>query len=126
MTSTGVFIRRSVREVASRHWAPDIRSTNPVASAATNTPVPAADSQFRVKRAASGFAPGGAIGGIRWTRAFSAGMSQNGRDSVPPSFVPRRVVSNFTPEKSALSVFLNSGAPHRAQQAMRMAQGSQA
>src|SRR6266540_6146604 len=126
MTSTGVFIRRSVRAIASRHCAAFIRSTIPVRSDATNTPVPAAESQLMVNRAASGFAFGGATGGIRWTRLWSAGMSHAGKDSVPPSFEPRSDASSFTPEKMPFRNFLNSGAPQSAQQAMRMAHGSHA
>ncbi len=53
-------------------------------------------------------------------------MSQKGRERVPPNLEPNRVESNFTLAKRAFSVFLYSGMPHRAQQPMRMAQGSQA
>jgi len=50
-------------------------------------------------------------------------MSRYGRESVPPMYSPREI---FTPEKRPLRSFLNSGMPQIAQQAMRIAQGSQA
>src|SRR2546426_584351 len=65
MTRTGVFMRRAVRTMVSFHWAALSMSTIPDRSAATNTPVPAADSQLMTKRAASGLAPKGATGGFR-------------------------------------------------------------
>ena len=126
MTRTGVFMRRSVRLIDSFHCAPVMRSARPESSAATNTPVPAADSQLIVKRAASGFALAAAIGGIRCTRLWSAGMSQAGSESVPPKFEPRRGNWNFTPEKRLLRVAFQVGMPQIAQQAMRIAHGSQA
>src|ERR1041385_5066400 len=62
MTSTGTRMRRAVAAMAVVHCFAVSRSIRPEISAATNTPVPAADSQLSVKRAASGFAPGGATG----------------------------------------------------------------
>src|SRR5207244_6551563 len=78
------------------------RSASPERMAATNTPVPAVDNQFKVNLAASGFASGLTIGGIRCTRLCSDGISHTGRENE-------------------LSVFLNAGIPHNAQQRMRMA-----
>src|SRR5436853_117788 len=54
MTRTGVFIRCMVCTKTARHCAADKRSTRPEMSPAANTPVPAAESQLMVKRAASG------------------------------------------------------------------------
>ena len=56
MTSTGIFMRRAVARAASFHWLAVKPSISPDSSAATKTPVPAADNQLIVKRAASGFA----------------------------------------------------------------------
>ncbi len=87
-----------MRPTASFHCAPVSFNTRPVNRAATNTPVPDADNQLMVKRATSGFAPGGATGGMRCTKPWSAGMSQTGRESEPPKFEPNSVVVNETPE----------------------------
>ncbi len=51
-------------------------------SAATNTPVPAADSQLIVNFAASGFASGLTTGGVRWTLLWRSGISQAGTRSA--------------------------------------------
>src|SRR2546427_6198201 len=99
MTRTGVFMRRAVRTMASFHWAALSLRNRPDRSAATNTPVPAADSQLMTKRAASGLAFGGATGGMRWTRLCRAGISHAGRESVPENVEPRSVVLKVTPEK---------------------------
>src|SRR3954465_6219283 len=56
MTRTGIFMRRIVCTNTFLHWAAESLSTSPEMSAATNTPVPAADSQLIVKRAAAGLA----------------------------------------------------------------------
>src|SRR5258705_1756457 len=98
-------------------------STRPDGSAATKTPVPAADSQLIVNRAASAFALTGATGGIRCTRLCSAGMSQTGNDSEPLNVEPSSVVVNVIPENRLLRNFLNSGTPHSAQQAIRITHG---
>ena len=60
MTSTGIFIRCIVCRNASFHWLALSPRTSPESSAATKTPVPAAESQLIAKRAASGFAFTGA------------------------------------------------------------------
>src|SRR5262249_11307016 len=126
ITSTGMRMRAIVRANASRHCAADSRSTRPESSAATNTPVPAADSQLMVKRATSGLALAGATGGMRWTRLCREGISHAGSDSVPAKAPPRSRVLNLTEENRLLSDFLNSGSPQIAQQAMRIAHGNQA
>src|SRR6266545_4909554 len=102
MTRTGIFIRRRVRAVASLHCARFILRTRPDSTAATNTPVPAAESQLIVKRAASGFALGAATGGIRCTRLCRAGISQPGSESVPLNLEPRSVVLILMSEKRPL------------------------
>src|SRR5437763_243128 len=51
MTRTGVFIRCAVCLKTLFHCAAESLSTSPEISAATNTPVPAADNQLRVKSA---------------------------------------------------------------------------
>src|SRR5690242_11809738 len=117
-------MRCRVRLMDSFHWAALIRRTRPERMAATNTPVPAAESQLMVNLAASGFAPGRAMGGIRCTRLCRCGISHAGRDSVPPNGEPRMVVLNFTPEKRLFRPALKVGMPQIAQQAMRIAQGS--
>ena len=88
--------------------------------------VPAAESQLMVNRAASGLALIGATGGMRCTRLCKAGMSQTGSESVPVNGEPSSVEANLMPDKRLLRYFLNSGMPHRAQQRMRITQGSQA
>src|SRR4051794_39891876 len=105
------------------HCVAESLRTSPEMSAATNTPVPAADSQLIVKRAASGFAFTGATGGIRCTRLCRAGMSHAGSDSVPPKGEPRSVVLNLMPEKRLLRNALNSGIPQSAQHRIRMIHG---
>src|SRR5437870_8978773 len=97
-------MRRAVRTNASLHCAAVRRSASPERIAATNTPVPAVDNQFKVNLAASGFASALATGGIRCTRLCSEGMSHTGAEN-------------------AFRVFLNAGMPHKAQQRMRMAHG---
>src|SRR5689334_4197305 len=116
-------MRRSVWRSASPHCGPDRRSTRPERTAATKTPVPAAESQLMAKRAASGLAFTGATGGIRCTMLCSAGMSQTGSDSVPANLDPSSVVENVTLENRLFRNVLNAGAPHRAQQATRMIHG---
>src|SRR4249920_475138 len=111
---------------AAFHCAAFSFNANPERTAATNTPVPAAESQLIVNRAASGFALMGAIGGIRCTRLCSAGISQTGSESVPPNVDPSSVVVNLMSAKMLFKYFLNSGTPHMAQQRMRMAHGSHA
>src|SRR5262252_5627295 len=98
------------------HCAPLSLSTSPDSKAATNTPVPAADSQLMTKRAASGLAFSGATGGMRCTRLCSAGMSHPGSDSVPLNFEPSSVVEKVTFENRLLRNVLNAGAPQSAQQ----------
>src|SRR5215472_17517342 len=125
-------MRRAVRRTASFHWAALIPRTRPDSSAATKTPVPAADSQLMTKRAASGLAFGGATGGMRWTRLCRAGMSHAGRESVPESVESRNVVLNVTPEKTLFMKVLNFGKgggpllPQSTQQRIKIAHGSQA
>ncbi len=63
-----------------------------------NTPVPAAESQLIANTAASGLAFTGATGGMRWTRLWSAGICQAGRESEPANVEPKRVVLKVTPE----------------------------
>src|SRR5258706_1977527 len=111
---------------ASCHCAAFNRRTSPDRSAATKTPVPAAESQLIVKRAASAFALGAATGGIRCTILCSDGISHTGSDSVPPKVEPNSVVLNVTPEKSVFMYFLKSGQPQSAQHRMRMTHGNQA
>ena len=105
------------------HCAGESRSTSPEMSAATNTPVPAADSQLMVKRAASGLAFTAATGGMRCTRLCRAGISHAGSDSVPAKGEPSSVVLNLNPEKRLLRNALNSGMPQSAQHRMRMIHG---
>src|ERR1700693_6606625 len=126
MTRTGIFIRRAVRPTASPHWRPLTRSTSRESRAATNTPVPAADSQLIVKRAASGFASGLTTGGVRWTLLWSAGMSHAGRESVPLNGDPRSVVSILTVWNTLFSFVFQVGIPQRPQQRIRIAHGGQA
>src|SRR5437870_4694352 len=97
-------MRRAVRTNASFHCAAVRRSASPERIAATNTPVPAVDNQLKVNLAASGFASGLATGGIRCTWLCNDGMSHTGSEN-------------------ALSVFLNAGIPHSAQQRIRIAHG---
>src|SRR3982750_62425 len=123
MTRTGIFMRRIVCTNTFLHWAAESLSTSPEMSAATNTPVPAADSQLIVNRAASGLAFTAATGGMRCTRLCSAGMSHAGSDSVPAKGEPSSVVLNLNPEKRLLRNALNSGMPQSAQQRMRMIHG---
>src|SRR5882672_560608 len=111
---------------ASFHCAAFSRRTSPDSSAAMKTPVPAAESQLIVKRAASAFALGAATGGIRCTMLCSDGISHTGRDKVPPKVEPNSVVLNVTPEKSVFMYFLKSGQPHSAQHRMRMTHGNHA
>src|SRR6266568_2667254 len=99
MTRTGIFMRCSVREVASFHCAAFILRTRPERIAATNTPVPAADSQLMTKRAVSGFALAGATGGMRCTMLCSAGMSHAGREGAPENLEWRSVVLKVMLEK---------------------------
>src|SRR3954471_9546836 len=122
----GVFIRPRVCAIACFHCAPDIPSTRPVSSAATNTPVPAADSQLSTNCAASGLALAAPTGGIRWTRLWSAGMSHTGRDSVPVSLEPNSVVSNLVPASRPSSQSLLDLKPQNTQHAIRIAHGSHA
>src|SRR5262252_2167584 len=119
-------MRLSVCATASFHCAAESFSTRPVSSAATKTPVPAADSQLSTKRAASGFAPSAATGGVRCTRLCRAGMSHAGNDSVPPNGEPSSVVLNVTEENRLLRYFLKSGMPQIAQHRIRMTHGSNA
>ena len=126
MTSTGIFIRCIVCTNASFHCVAFSLSTRPERIAATNTPVPAADSQLIANRAASGLALTGATGGMRCTRLCSDGMSHTGSDSVPPNVEPSSVVVNLMPENRSFRNFLNSGMPHSAQQTIRITHGSQA
>src|SRR5438309_8372011 len=100
-------MRRPVRTNASFHCAAVRRSASPERIAATNTPVPAVDNQFKVNLAPSGFASGFATGGIRCTRLCSDGISHTGSEI-------------------SLTVFLNAGIPHKPQQRMRIPQGVQA
>src|ERR1051325_4311812 len=126
MTSTGVFIRCAVWLKTLFHCAAESLSTSPELSPATHTPVPAAESQLMVKRAASGLAFTGATGGMRCTRLCSDGMSHTGSESVPANGEPRSVLLNFTPEKRPLRNALKSGMPQSAQQRIRTIQGVQA
>ena len=119
-------MRRIVCTNASRHCAPDRPSTRPVRIAATNTPVPAAESQLITKRAASGLAFTGATGGVRCTRLCRAGMSHAGSDSVPENFEPSSVVEKVTFENRLFRKVLNAGVPQSAQHRIRMTQGIQA
>src|SRR5229473_6571418 len=125
MTRTGTFMRRAVRATASFHWAALSLRTRPDRSAATNTPVPAADSQLMEKRAASGLAVAPTTGGMRCTMLCSPGMSHTGRESVPANVEPRRVVLKATPDKTLLRYVFQAGIPQTAQQTIRIAQGSQ-
>src|ERR1044071_1606426 len=117
-------MRRSVCENACFHCARVSPSTKPEMIAATNTPVPTADTQLSVNCAPSGLAFGAATGGMRCTRLCSPGMSHLGADSVPVNFEPNSVVSNLTvPNRSLSQAFLS---PHTRQGAIRIAHGSQA
>src|SRR5262252_1692349 len=126
MTRTGVFMRLSVLVTASFHWSAFMRSTRPVKREATKTPVPAAEIQLMVKRAASGLAVAAATGGMRCTMLWSAGMSQAGSESVPAKGEPRSVVLMGTPAKSSLKAFLMGGHPQMAQHMIKIAQGNHA
>src|SRR5258708_8822058 len=126
MTKTGIFMRCAVRPKASFHWAALSLSTRPERSAATKTPVPAADSQLIVNFAASGLALIAATGGIRCTMLCNHGISQAGSESVPAKGEPNKVVANFTSEKTLFRYFLKSGIPQSAQQMIRIPQGIQA
>src|SRR4051812_40677576 len=108
---------------ASFHWVSDSPSTKPVNTAATKTPVPAADNQLIVNLATSGLALTTATGGIRCTRLWSDGMSHTGRESVPANGEPSSVVLSLTSEKMPLSHVLNDGVPQSAQHATRMIHG---
>src|SRR5512140_2958217 len=99
---------------------------SPDNSAATNTPVPAADSQLIANFAASGLALIGATGGMRCTMLFRSGMSQTGSDSVPWNGEPSSVVLNVIAENRLFSQTLKPGTPHSAQQAIRITHGIQA
>src|SRR5256885_10393713 len=108
---------------ASFHCVPFNLSTSPESSAATKTPVPAADNQLMANRAASGLAFTGATGGMRWTRLLSDGISQTGSESVPPKGDPSRVVLNLISEKSPFRYVLKAGMPQMAQHATRITHG---
>src|SRR5688572_2378290 len=99
-------MRRRVPTRASLHCDRVSLRTNPDKSAATKTPVPAAESQLMLKRAASGAALAGTTGGVRCTWLWSAGMSQTGRERLPEKFEPSSVVLIGTPEKRPFSVVL--------------------
>ena len=60
-------MRRAVRAALLSTGRALSRNTRPVRSAATKTPVPAAESQLMVNWAASGLAPAATTGGMRWT-----------------------------------------------------------
>src|SRR2546425_4579374 len=119
-------MRCSVWPNASFHCAAVSLRTRPDKVAATNTPVPAADNQLMVNRAASGLALIGATGGIRCTRLCNVGMSQTGSESVPAKGEPRSVVAKVMPEKRLLRYFLNSGMPQTAQQRISITHGNHA
>jgi hypothetical protein len=119
-------MRFAVCTTACFHWLPVSPSTKPVMSAATKTPVPAAESQLIVNLAGSGFAFAGATGAVRCTWLCSAGMSHAGSESVPVKGEPSSVVFTGTFENALFRTFLSSGVPHSAQHAMRMTQGIQA
>src|ERR1051325_4983408 len=123
MTRTGVFMRFSVREVASRHCAALSFRTMPVSIAATKTPVPAAESQLMANTAASGLAVTGATGGMRCTRLCSAGICQVGNDRVPPRAEPSSVVLIFTPLNRVFKYAFHLGIPQMAQHAIRIVHG---
>src|SRR5512133_669215 len=86
----------------------------------------AAVSQLMEKTAASGFAPAGAIGGMRCTSWCRAGICHAGSERLPENFEPRSVVEKVMPAKRLFRNFFHSGIPQSAQHAMRMAQGAQA
>src|SRR5437016_9127160 len=120
---TGIFMRCSVWPNASFHCAALSLRTRPDKIAATNTPVPAADNQLIVNRAASGLALIGATGGIRCTRLCNVGMSQTGSESVPAKGDPSNVVAKVAPEKRLFRYFLKSGMPQSAQHRIRITHG---
>src|ERR1700681_585160 len=126
MTRTGIFMRCKVRTKESFHCTALSLRTNPDRMAATNTPVPAADSQLMTNFAASGLALMGATGGIRCTRLFNDGMSQTGSERVPTNGEPSSVVVKVTPEKRLFRYFLKSGKPQIAQQRISITHGSHA
>src|SRR6202162_2250790 len=119
-------MRCKVRTKESFHCNALSLRTNPDRIAATNTPVPAADSQLMMNFATSGLALIGATGGIRCTKLFNDGMSHTGSESVPANGEPRSVVAKVTPEKRLFRYFLNSGMPQRAQQRIRITHGNHA
>src|ERR1700694_3516073 len=119
-------MRCKVRMKESFHCTAFSLRTNPDSIAATNTPVPAADSQLITNFAASGLALIGATGGIRCTRLFNERMFHNGSESVPANGEPRSVVAKVTPEKRLFRYFLNSGKPQRAQHRINMTHGNHA
>ena len=98
MTITGVFMRLPVLTIDSFHCWPFRPSTRPESTAATNTPVPAAESQLMAKRAPSGLALASTTGGTRCTMLCRAGMSQTGSDSVPLKAEPSSSVLKAMPE----------------------------
>src|ERR1039457_3439821 len=122
----GIFMRRSVRTVASPHWAALIFRTKPVRIAARKTPVPAADSQLMAKTAPSGLAFAATTGGMRCTRLCNAGICQAGSERVPPNFEPSSIALIFTLAKSVLRWTFQVGMPQMAQQAIKMVHGIQA
>src|ERR1700752_3066787 len=126
MTSTGIFILRMVCMKASFHCVALNLSARPESTAATKTPVPAADNQLIVNRAASAFALTGTTGGIRCTRLCSAGMSHTGSDNDPLSGEPRTAVLIVTPPSALFNVVFHAGDPHSAQQRIKIGQGVQA
>src|SRR5687767_13107501 len=119
-------MRRRVLIDASLHCERVSLRTRPDKSAATKTPVPAAESQLTLKRAASGMASGATTGGVRCTWLWSAGMSQTGKERLPERFEPRSVDLIGTPEKRPFSVVLLDGRPQSAQHKIRIVQGSHA
>src|SRR5436190_15665402 len=100
-----------------------MRKARPDSSAATNTPVPAAEIQLIVKTAPSGFAPGFATGGMRCTFLSRSGIANVGSESVPENFEPISVVSNFTFFIDSFAAFLKGGLPHSAQHRIRIIHG---
>ena len=63
---------------------------------------------------------------MRMIRLCSAGISQRGRESEPEKVEPRSVVLKVLAAKRVFRWAFHTGMPQRAQQAIRIAHGTQA
>src|SRR2546426_5038895 len=74
--------RTNVAQYVVTMSSPNTPITNPATMAATKIPLPVADSQFSLKIASSGFADGGATGGVRCTTLCRCDTSNFGAETL--------------------------------------------